>query len=324
MLRGTVPALLLFAIVTAHAADGRTPVWQPVTITEPGAYYVARDITGSGVIVEIAASGVDLDLAGHTLTTDAGGTAIHAQGPYDVSIHDGVVVAGWIGIELQRVGNARLERVDVRGAPVLWGIVVGSASAAIVRDCRATTAPGSGTGLAVTGASPAIVARNVVVAPDATGLSMSGGGAARVEDNVARCTGFHECLFVDTEASLVTGNAATGEGPAAIWVAEYDRATANNAGGAVRCLETSVSTTMGDIVLEENVARNCDEGIQVGMQRVLLVGNLTASNADGLLFDAFAADDLLRLNVSRNNSSADLFCVGACTSAGDNFVPTLF
>ena len=61
--------LLLFAGAPALAGGGATPLWQPTTITQPGAYVVTRDISAaSGPVFDIQVDGVTIDGCGHTLS----------------------------------------------------------------------------------------------------------------------------------------------------------------------------------------------------------------------------------------------------------------
>jgi parallel beta-helix repeat protein len=85
-------AVSLWSGLPAQAATSVSSC--PVTITAPGAYVVTKDLTCSGDAITIAASNVDLDLGGHTLSGDGSGDGIHVQGAspvYNVSIHRGTV-----------------------------------------------------------------------------------------------------------------------------------------------------------------------------------------------------------------------------------------
>ena len=61
----TVP-LTLVVVVPAQAAINISSC--PVTITAPGSYVLAKDLSCSGTAITITASNVDLHLGGHTLS----------------------------------------------------------------------------------------------------------------------------------------------------------------------------------------------------------------------------------------------------------------
>ncbi len=98
MLSGTAGAVA--------AADGRVPIYQaPLTITDPGTYYLTRDVThtGAGESIVIQSSDVTIDFNGHTLTKDnAGNYAVAMNGNYtNITIRNGTVRGGNIGIRLE-------------------------------------------------------------------------------------------------------------------------------------------------------------------------------------------------------------------------------
>lgn len=105
--RAALGALLVaLAAVPASAAGGRIPIYQlPITIDQPGSYYLTQDIThfGAGQSITIEASDVTIDFNGHTLTKDnAGNYAISSDGSYTgIAIRNGKIDGGNIGIRLR-------------------------------------------------------------------------------------------------------------------------------------------------------------------------------------------------------------------------------
>ena len=96
----------LVAVLPAIAAEGRIPVFLDGTIIgADGRYIVTRNIVsgGAGPVITIAASDVDLDLNGFTLTGAAGIAVIEIPPPpplvpQDLKIHNGTIVGGDAGI----------------------------------------------------------------------------------------------------------------------------------------------------------------------------------------------------------------------------------
>ncbi len=101
-------ALVTVALLAAgavFASGGRVPIHSaPVTITEPGSYYLSRSIVHSGAdsAITIAADNVTLDLMGHTLrSTGTGYAVIRLNGRYtDIVVRNGMVRGGSVGVWL--------------------------------------------------------------------------------------------------------------------------------------------------------------------------------------------------------------------------------
>jgi hypothetical protein len=65
----TVVVVTLAGAALAWADEGKIPLFEPTTITEPGHYIVTRDISSAtGPIFDIQADNVRLDLGGHRLS----------------------------------------------------------------------------------------------------------------------------------------------------------------------------------------------------------------------------------------------------------------
>jgi len=96
-------ALLLGACATTlYADEGRIPIYQQTTISQPGYYLVTRDFTapaGShGIVVQ--ASNVVVDLNGHTVTTtDAFRNGVEiSDGSSNITIRNGRLTGGLAGV----------------------------------------------------------------------------------------------------------------------------------------------------------------------------------------------------------------------------------
>jgi hypothetical protein len=73
---GLLAAVLVPA---ASADDGRTPIYQPTTIDEPGSYYLTRDIDSSTDAIKVQASPVVLDLNGYEVSGGSGWASIRIE-----------------------------------------------------------------------------------------------------------------------------------------------------------------------------------------------------------------------------------------------------
>ncbi len=310
---------MLAAAGFAAAADGRTPIWQATTITEPGAYSLAHDLAGSGTLIEIAASGVDLDLAGHTLTGDGTNVAIHADGFDDLRIHDGSIALVTAGIEVRAGGGIHIERVVVRDAGD-WGFRVDQCTAAVVRD--GVVAPGNGRyGIYVYDSTLPVITSGRFDGSTSAAVQMASGSAARFADNEMACPGCINGIIIQADVVALSGNGVTGP-VFAMEVPGRSRVEANLVEATSRGITTQ-PTDADDITFEDNIVRNGSYALEVRGLRNEVIGNLTASNVFGLVFSVGSANGLIRRNVSRNNTF-DLSGAALCTTAGDNFVPNLY
>lgn len=205
------------------AADGRRPIYGPTTITEPGSYILTRDIGDlSGVpTITIAASNVDLDLNGFTVT--GSDPAIYAYSVRNLTIHDGFVNHDDSGIYLGSVAGFAIRHLVIKG---LWETALSAGgSNGVIEDNLVESA----TGISASG-SLITVRNNLVsgglylncagcrvigndIGPTSSGTSpyigMSIGGSGNiVRDNVVRGALSHG-IEVSGNNSLLDGNVVT-------------------------------------------------------------------------------------------------------------------
>jgi parallel beta-helix repeat protein len=246
-------------------------------ITQPGSYYLTGNITGapgkSGI--EIAASGVTIDLGGFTLSGGAGSLdGIGMDGARsDITVRDGTVT-GWgsDGINIGEVAN-------IRGAVILrvissnngaFGIRTGRG--AVVRDCAVSRNANIGisviTGSTVAGCSvvdnlaSGIAAAGSTVT-DCSVVSCGGSGIHASGTRITGCT-VRSCDLDGISASsscVVTGNSCSDNG--------------SNGSGAGIILIGS------DCVIEQNTCTGNDYGIQVFSNGNLIVRNTCSGNSSG-------------------------------------------
>jgi hypothetical protein len=146
----TVVVVTLAGAALAWADEGKIPLFEPTTITEPGHYIVTRDISSAtGPIFDIQADNVRLDLGGHRLslsdtTTDV--IKITNGSEKGIIIIDGRIHGGRNGVArmTQPLDKILLTLVDVRIVdPAENGIIVDNLGmleargVSIVCDCTA-------------------------------------------------------------------------------------------------------------------------------------------------------------------------------------------
>ncbi len=133
--RVSVVLIVPFLAGAVLAAEGRTPVFAPGTLLGvDGKYIVTRNlVAGAGSVITIGAPNVDLDLNGFLLT-GGGAPVISVLGGVDhVTIRNGVLAGGTIGIEIP--GLTR--KVDIEDVKIhdsgTQGIHLGSVEGAALR-----------------------------------------------------------------------------------------------------------------------------------------------------------------------------------------------
>jgi parallel beta-helix repeat protein len=206
---------LLLTALPAAAADGRIPLYElPVTLTEPGSYYLTRDLThsGSGESILIQTSNVTIDFNGHTLTKEnAGNYTISSDGEYtNITIRNGTLVGGNIGIRLRNtVGDDFAVRIeDMIIEDILnEGIYV--------------------QGHSLVGSSQVFIERNLIHDTGNDGLSLRFMWGGRVADNVIQgagdSSGDHGIYMHSCRGVTVTRNTVSHSGADAIrvWYSWY-------------------------------------------------------------------------------------------------------
>ena len=210
-----ISIFFLLAATAAGAANGRIPIYQlPITIDQPGAYFLSRDVThsGSGDSIVIQASDVTIDFMGHTLTKEnAGNYTISSDGPYtNLTLRNGTVDGGNIGIRLRNTTgddfNVRIENMTVTNS-LNEGIYV--------------------QGQALIGSSQIHAARNLVHDTGNDGISLRFMWGGQVVDNVIQGAGTgsgHHGLYLHSARGVtVARNTISHSGDDAIrsWYSWY-------------------------------------------------------------------------------------------------------
>lgn len=298
---------------TLQEVEPRTPISSlPFAATEPGSYYLTRNLAGSGFNSGITVSSDDvvIDLNGFTLTggSTAGGVGILTLTPLkNITVRNGTLRAWNAGISLPGVTGAVVEDITVAGMGG-FGISLGTngtvrnctgrdnATETVktgtygnVSGCNVGDSTGAQTGIAV-GAS-SIVSNSVV---ENNGAGISAGSGSIVRDNVVKGSGFSG-ITVGGE-SLVTGNVSTGNG------------TAGEGSGIAA---TGVANTIRDNIVTLN-----DNGIFTGTGSNVVIGNTAFLNgAEGI------ANEYVIQPTNVAGPALDGVSVDAATNPYANFAP---
>lgn len=116
-------AALLFAHDTAaqelSANVAARRITHPTVITRPGSYVVARNFSldEPGAAIVVAATGVSLDLGGHTITGPGGkqGVGVRIAGVSGVRVFGGILNRFGTGVEVRDANNVRIEGLHIHG-----------------------------------------------------------------------------------------------------------------------------------------------------------------------------------------------------------------
>lgn len=114
-----------------------TPISAPGTISAPGSYCLANNITGA---ITITADDVTLDLNNHTI--DSGSIGIEITGNNATILNGTIQNMSECGIRIAGASNSILTAIDVVNTPT--GYVLQNSSSSLITDCRARTISGTG------------------------------------------------------------------------------------------------------------------------------------------------------------------------------------
>ena len=172
--------LMTLACAPLHGAEGRTAILEPTTITSPGHYVVAWDISAtSGPVIDIQADGVTLNLDGHTVSLSSKAEAVIRIGgggaeEKGIIVIDGKVEGGLHGIHALDTGNLSLTNLNIRDS--------------------------AGTGVKVDNLDQ-FEARGIIIIGSKVGMELQGSG-----DGMAQIVGAHISAENGVSCSGVTCN----------------------------------------------------------------------------------------------------------------------
>jgi parallel beta-helix repeat protein len=321
----------------ALAAPAQTKISKcPYTITAPGKYLVQKNLSCSGTAITVAASNVDLDLGGHTLSGSGVGSGVFSQGQSSVTIHDGAVQGFFIGVELRHTLNGSVSNVTasqntaqgISGRDGTVGLTVTGCTATqngfgivLDGDSRSNTVVGSTAssnaqhGVYVTGGAFANTIRDNTAGQNGFwGIAIDGGGGNTISGNTTNLNG-DRGITLYTNGNRVESNTCDRNGNGGIDVAGNSQdnrvlrnsATGNGHGGIRLYDQTSRNT------IQDNTISGSFIGIWLanGISQNTLQGNTANLNVRGIwLFDGAGGNTILS-NTASSNREFDL--------ADDNF-----
>jgi len=287
MLRSFVRAFVVFTLAFAAgavlAAEGRTPVFVPGSfLGTDGKYIVTRNLAaGAGSVITIGAPNVDLDLNGFVLTGGGAPVIAVAPGADHISIHDGVLVGGTIGIDVP--GFARkvdIEDVKIHDITASQGIHLGAVEGAALR-------------------------RNEITDTPSEGIAWDGPGAVKhgtIEGNLLRRTSAGIVVSNNCSSVAILNNRLEDPG--------------TGAGGAFPGFGIVLASCGASLVSENTVERARVDGIfLVGSKGNKVFDNVvTSSGGNGVHVNAGSTDTLILNNVASGNGT------GGLASGGDGLM----
>lgn len=95
--------LMMAAASPVLAVEGRIPIYNQITIDQPGSYIVTRDFSvETGSAITITVDRVHLDLDGHSITNNGSSDTITngTSGAVDIGIRNGKIIGGNYQINL--------------------------------------------------------------------------------------------------------------------------------------------------------------------------------------------------------------------------------
>jgi hypothetical protein len=304
-------AIPLFAVAifgTAFADEGRVPLYQQTTITQPGYYIFTRDIsTTSGDGITIQSNDVIVDLNGHSLTQSTGsGYGVNILDGYtNTTIRNGQIHGFSVGIwssqttqndvilqnlRVDATGNFTMKIINARQVEIghstimtgantgIW--VTNTVSLPVVVNIHDNTVIGTAVGILVDGPYGGAIKNNLItesganVGIDIGGSSVSPIGGVSIEGNHVVNAFFGIDIGVD--GCRLVSNVVKGSSQYGIVVPGNDA-----------------------LVYQNDSSKNGSYGIYVTGARNLLDSNV--GNANGSSGTVYGIYILGTYNVYRNN-----------------------
>jgi len=340
-------ALLIAPLGLATAAEGRIPLLSlpgpPYVITQPGHYYLTRDIGGTpAAVVRIQSDGVTLDLNGFTVSgpTSFVDTTIdiNLSSPANlrgITIRNGRTFGGAYGVRaFGTKGRIRVEKVEISGSRD--GISLDADHAEVI-DCHVHDlvtvggAPGGGiavlayggriidnmvqntpgTGISALGLRGGEIRRNIV---RNFGAAMPGAWGIKIDDDAFEPGNTNGAVLADNVVSGLPG----GTDDYGIWVRGTDHTITGNA--------ASYNGRDGILIqgpynhIERNVTnRNGANGLGFAIlyPHNFVVANQSQGNT-GCGINVNGASTIYRDNLFAGNTGGNV-CTGPGINAGGNY-----
>lgn len=324
----------------AWADEGRIPIYQQTTITQPGYYMLTRDVTAStGHAITVQANNVILDLNGRTIqaTGPGGNYAVYILDGYtNTTIKNGRVVAvgSVIYSDPATPITALVDGVQVESAGNN-AIVFRNTTQVDVRNCIVTAT--GGTAILVMNLSGATTLARIV--NNKVTSSGSGGAGIQVENpfggeirsNVIRINGTSGNGITLSNGSSTTLGAVVIEGNDIAGGTAGVQLAAGVSGNLVRSNVMRGGTTNGildaagsddNLILQNQISKYGSHGIWVQGSRSLIEGNVSNSNGtSGVVYGIFfstGSSNVYKNNVTRGNFTGGIGGT-ANTNGGGNW-----
>ena len=273
LVRFSIVLILPLAAGVALAAEGRTPVFAPGTfIGAEGKYIVTRNLAaGPGSVITIGAPMVDLDLNGFTLTGGGAPVIAVAAGVDHVTIRNGTLRAGTIGIDAPGL-TRKIDIEDVKiASPSTQGIHLGDVEGAAIRRVEISDTPSEG------------------IVWDGPGVVKHG----TIENNLLRRTAAAIVVVNNCSSVAILNNRI--EEPV-------------NAAGVFPGCGIAVAACQATLISENTIERCAFDGIRVVASRGnKLYNNVIRQCAgNGITLDPGTSDTLVLNNVASGNGTGAL------------------
>ena len=330
----------------SSAAEGRTPIFAPTTITADGKYIVTRNIgPAPTALITVLSSNVDIDLNGFVLDNGATPSPVIsialAGGVEQITIRNGSLRGGSAGIDasvpatkavfedlkIQGPGGTGIHLIDASSLAIRRNLVTAPGGVAILIDGAATAHSGTiegnvvrdaGNGIQVFNGSSLTVLGNRIEGGAGNGIELvSGDGCLLSENTIERVTG----MGINLANSI--GNKL------------YDNVVREAKSHAIH-----LDPASNDNLVVMNSATNNGFGLPGGHglfvegRQNLIDRNILNSNSGfGLRFTAGSASNTFGRNMARGNGggvapcASGLFPPNSCndgagnSSFGDNLIP---
>jgi parallel beta-helix repeat protein len=294
-----VGALLwLIGGLPTAGGEGAIPIWEPVTITEPGRYVLTRNITDSDTrTIDVQSPDVHIDLNGFTAENTGGGWAVFCWGGDRMQVRNGTLKGG--GVFIYWAEDVLVSDVTISD-PNDDGIYMEDSSG-VVTDNRIIDAGAHGIYIAAFEYAfvEASVVGNVIQDPTEKGIYLWHCWRSVIAENQVHggTRGIH---YYSSSGG------------------EIYRNTVNFSEFGIY-----INGTNGAQVYRNTVRKCTDTGMYLDYAEYNhLEANVLTGNGTGLYFGVNADDNLYRGNTSRGSTTADFTDLGVGnTSHRDNYMP---
>jgi parallel beta-helix repeat protein len=267
--------------MAAMAGEGRTPIWEPTIITDPGRYVVTRNISSGGPVISIAADGVDIDLNGFVLEAPGAPAVIESSGHSQISIHDGTVRSAVDNIFIEFGKNVVIEDVHNNFAAGTAILLSGVTDFALRRN-QISDAFGAGISVDPFGVAPfttGVMSDNLIERAG-IGIGVESGSSVTLERNriYATSTG-HGIRVGGSSAVLLTENTVRETAAHGIWLEGSTGCKLhNNLVSLAGFIGIEIGFTTYTLVLDNVVSGSADSGIFVSGEGNHIERNVMSKN----------------------------------------------